>query len=194
MGAWPLESLRRVAALRNELPRDPDFPPKWGYFEAKRVLNPRWYVAVRTGFLHTDLNSGGETYEVAAGFRPNACQLIKAGYISVATTEWAARLSDACGLHNSLTTLHPLSTAVAANLPSVRLALNRKRAPANRGSASRSSQRSIFVGDFWRERRGFRAEVQKSVYALEDRRQLASGLVHQEHEVVDAAGGSGYQP
>ena len=58
----------------------PTFQHKAGYFEAKRVLTPRWYIAARAGYLHGSYSSGGERYEAAAGFRPNAHQLIKAGY------------------------------------------------------------------------------------------------------------------
>jgi hypothetical protein len=50
------------------------------YAEAKQVLNPRWYVAVRPGL--TSSHFGGKTFslESAAGFRPNRFQLIKASY------------------------------------------------------------------------------------------------------------------
>ena len=87
----------------------PTYRRNGAYVEAKRVLSPRWYVAARTGFLHTSYNSGGETYEVAAGYRPNSWQLIKAGYMlerergpGVWEREFGVQL---------VTTLHPLSLA-----------------------------------------------------------------------------------
>ncbi|MEX2260419.1 MAG: hypothetical protein WD696_00630 [Bryobacteraceae bacterium] len=50
-----------------------------GYAETRRVLHPRWYVATRLGYLRDNYNEL-ETYEAAAGFRPNRHQLIKVGY------------------------------------------------------------------------------------------------------------------
>ncbi|MBV6431280.1 MAG: hypothetical protein IANPNBLG_01409 [Bryobacteraceae bacterium] len=51
-----------------------------GYVEARRVLHPRWYVAVRTSYLRSSAFSGREIVEAAAGYRPNPYQLLKAGY------------------------------------------------------------------------------------------------------------------
>lgn len=59
----------------------PTFRQNDAYLEAKRVLHPRWYVAARTGFLHTSDEGGGATYEAAVGFRPNMWQLIKTSYM-----------------------------------------------------------------------------------------------------------------
>ena len=58
----------------------PIFREDAGYLEVKRALGPRWYAAVRTGY--SSGNQGGNTirYEVAAGFRPNRFQLLKADY------------------------------------------------------------------------------------------------------------------
>jgi hypothetical protein len=50
-----------------------------GYFEVKRVLTPRWYVATRTGYEHSSF-SQTQSYEFAAGFRPGGNQLIKVDY------------------------------------------------------------------------------------------------------------------
>jgi hypothetical protein len=79
------------------------------YFEAKRVLHPRWYVAVRTGFLHASYQSGGETYEAAVGFRPDAWQLIKVGYM-VERERASGDLDKVFGIQ-LVTMLHPLSMA-----------------------------------------------------------------------------------
>lgn len=51
-----------------------------GYMEAKLVLTPRWYVAVRSGYTHSSPSSTIENFEVAGGFRPNRFQLIKLSY------------------------------------------------------------------------------------------------------------------
>jgi hypothetical protein len=87
----------------------PTFREDAGYFEVKRVLHPRWYVAARAGYLHGSYNSGGETYEVSVGFRPNLHQLIKVDYA-------LQRNSDVGDFYRMLgmqivTTLHPLSLA-----------------------------------------------------------------------------------
>jgi hypothetical protein len=51
-----------------------------GYAELRRVLHPRWYAAARVGYTHPALYPGSESYEMAAGFRPNAHQVLKFGY------------------------------------------------------------------------------------------------------------------
>jgi hypothetical protein len=85
----------------------PTFRENAGYAEVRRVLNPRWYVAGRAGYLHGYYGSGREQYEAVAGFRPNAHQLIKIGYTlghdkGGADSTWTAQL---------VTTIHPLSMA-----------------------------------------------------------------------------------
>ena len=87
----------------------PTFRMNGAYFEAKRVLNPRWYVAIRTGFLHESYQSGGETYEVAAGFRPNTWQLVKAGYM-IERERQSGDFDKVIGVQ-LVTMLHPLSLA-----------------------------------------------------------------------------------
>jgi hypothetical protein len=51
-----------------------------GYIEAKRVLSPRWYVAARFGYLSANVIGSRLALESAAGFRPNAIQIIKLSY------------------------------------------------------------------------------------------------------------------
>jgi hypothetical protein len=58
----------------------PTFRQNTGYAEVRRVLNPRWYAAARVGYLAPVGYPASQTYELAAGFRPNAHQLIKLGY------------------------------------------------------------------------------------------------------------------
>lgn len=87
----------------------PTFRQNGAYFEAKRVLNPRLFVAVRTGFLHTSLRSGGETYETSVGFRPDSWQLIKVGY-GFERKSGSGDLNRVIGLQ-LVTILHPLSMA-----------------------------------------------------------------------------------
>jgi hypothetical protein len=58
----------------------PTFTEHMGYGELRRVLNPRWYAALRVGYLRASAFPGSTNYEVAAGFRPNTHQLLKFGY------------------------------------------------------------------------------------------------------------------
>jgi hypothetical protein len=58
----------------------PDFVRSVGYAEVRRVLHPRWYVAGRVSYQRASAGSPCNIYEAAIGFRPNAHQLIKAGY------------------------------------------------------------------------------------------------------------------
>jgi len=44
------------------------------------VLSPRWYVAERAEYVRANAFPGYQSYETAAGFRPNTHQLIKFGY------------------------------------------------------------------------------------------------------------------
>jgi hypothetical protein len=78
------------------------------YGDVKFVLNPRWYVAARAGFRHINRNAGEETYELTAGFRPGANQLIKAGYILERSR--SGGLQPMLGVQ-FITTIHPLSLA-----------------------------------------------------------------------------------
>jgi hypothetical protein len=69
-------------------------PPalNFGYLELKRIINPRWYAALRTGYQTsnhpayqnvpstTTFLPNRQVYELAAGFRPNRLTLLKAGY------------------------------------------------------------------------------------------------------------------
>ena len=58
----------------------PTFNMHTGYVEARRVLSPRWYAAARVGYTRMNPYPGSERYEVAAGFRPGANQIVKFGY------------------------------------------------------------------------------------------------------------------
>jgi hypothetical protein len=58
----------------------PTFTQQMGYAEVRRILNPRWYAAVRVGYRHFSASPGSQTYEFVGGFRPNTHQLIKFGY------------------------------------------------------------------------------------------------------------------
>jgi hypothetical protein len=85
-----------------------DYRQNAAYLEIRRVLHPRLYLAVRGGYLHCEIHTGEERYEAAAGFRPNAQQLIKAGFMIERTT--SGELHRAVELQ-LITTLRPLSRA-----------------------------------------------------------------------------------
>jgi hypothetical protein len=58
----------------------PTFREQAGYAELKRVLNPRWCVAGCVGYTSANASGKVQSYEGAAGFRPNRFQLIKIDY------------------------------------------------------------------------------------------------------------------
>jgi hypothetical protein len=58
----------------------PTFREWAGYGEVKRVLSPRWYIALRNGYSSAGSTGKQMALETAAGFRPNRFQLIKLGY------------------------------------------------------------------------------------------------------------------
>lgn len=58
----------------------PTYRKQAGYGELKRVLSPRWYVAGRIGYTSANEGGNAQSYESAAGFRPNRFQLIKFDY------------------------------------------------------------------------------------------------------------------
>jgi hypothetical protein len=92
------------------LPRNtgPTYRQDAAYVEARRVLHPRLYLAVRGGFLHCNLKVSEESYELTAGYRLNVHQLVKAGF-TVETTS-TGELHRTFGLQ-LITTLHPFSRA-----------------------------------------------------------------------------------
>jgi hypothetical protein len=87
----------------------PDFVQHIGYFEVRRVVHPRWYVAIRPGYLRATAFAGDNTVEIAAGFRPNRFQLIKAGYTAFRNSRNPIR-SDTFAIQ-LVTTLDPISIA-----------------------------------------------------------------------------------
>jgi hypothetical protein len=94
--------------LREPRNTAPDYRQNTAYMEAKRVLHPRLYLAVRAGYLHCNIRPGDESYEVTAGFRLNASQLIKTGFTIERTT--SGEIHRTFGLQ-FVATLHPFSRA-----------------------------------------------------------------------------------
>lgn len=58
----------------------PTFRESVGYAEVKQVLNPRLYIAVRSGFSSANASGKVQKLETAGGFRPNRLQLVKVSY------------------------------------------------------------------------------------------------------------------
>ena len=58
----------------------PNFREQFAYGELRRVLSPRWYVAARMNQMTDSAGPATRVFEAAAGFRPNAFQLVKLGY------------------------------------------------------------------------------------------------------------------
>ncbi|MDP9171029.1 MAG: hypothetical protein M3N54_10465 [Acidobacteriota bacterium] len=88
----------------------PTFRERGGYFEIKRTLHPRLYVAARAGYLSAGAFGIRRTFETVAGFRPNGIQLLKVSY----EYEWASqgeyRKENTVALQ-LVTSLRPLSFA-----------------------------------------------------------------------------------
>jgi hypothetical protein len=87
----------------------PTFHTNGAYLEAKRVLTPRWFIATRVGYTHSSAASGYQTFEGAVGFRPDAAQIVKVGYV-VSRSQRNGDLDKALVLQ-IVTSVHPLSMA-----------------------------------------------------------------------------------
>jgi hypothetical protein len=99
-GEW-----QRFREPRNSIP---DYQQNAAYIEARRVLHPRLYLAARGGYLRCNIHARDESYELTFGFRPNATQLLKAGFTVEKTS--SGELHRTIGLQ-LITTLHPFSRA-----------------------------------------------------------------------------------
>ena len=78
------------------------------YVEAKRVLTPRWYLAARDGYLSTN-GDCQQLFEMAAGFRPGAHELVKFGY--EVERDGKSGQVNRISMVQFVTTLHPISLA-----------------------------------------------------------------------------------
>jgi hypothetical protein len=83
----------------------PTFREQVGYAEVKRVLNPRWYIAGRAGFSSAKASGQIQSYEAAAGFRPNRFQLIKFSYEAEHYSQGDDHFDDTVAVQ-LVTTLH----------------------------------------------------------------------------------------
>ena len=79
-GRGPWNVFGEAAQFQMTYQRIPTVHLKTGYAEVRRVLNPRWFAAVRAGYTHPDPHPGSQSYDVAAGFRPNPFQILKFSY------------------------------------------------------------------------------------------------------------------
>jgi hypothetical protein len=95
---WMMLPYRAIPFIRRE----------GAYGEAKRVLSPRWYAAVREGYLSTN-GSRQDIFEVAAGYRPGVHELIKFGYELQHNA--ASGLMNGSVVAQFVTTVHPVSLA-----------------------------------------------------------------------------------
>jgi hypothetical protein len=83
----------------------PTFREAAGYVEVKQVLSPRWYFAVRNGYLSANASGKQQTLESAAGFRLNRLELIKASYEYEHYNTGSQRNDNTLGIQ-FITTLH----------------------------------------------------------------------------------------
>ncbi len=87
----------------------PDLKQHIGYAELRRVLHPRWYVAVRPGYLRASAYPGDNTLEAVAAYRPNRFQTIKAGYMTFWNPRTHVRSNSI--LFQLVTTIAPITFA-----------------------------------------------------------------------------------
>jgi hypothetical protein len=88
----------------------PTFSQHAGYAEARRVLHPRWYAAVRLGYAQSSISAAEKAYETAVGFRPNTRQLIKVGYQVLQGPKFRGSLGNTLAVQ-LVTTIRPISIA-----------------------------------------------------------------------------------
>jgi hypothetical protein len=81
----------------------PTFRQSVGYVELKRVLSPRWFLALRGGYSTTNAAGNERTVETAAGYRVNRFQLLKVGYEN---DHYSAEQNDNVLAIQFVTTLH----------------------------------------------------------------------------------------
>lgn len=60
--------------------KQPDLRESVAYAEVKQGLSPRWFVALRYGYLSTSVSGKEHRVETSVGFRPGRNQLIKVSY------------------------------------------------------------------------------------------------------------------
>jgi hypothetical protein len=95
---WMLLPYHKIPFVRRE----------GAYIEVKRVLSPRWYAAVRSGYLSSN-GDNQQVYETVAGFRPGAHELIKFGY-ELQHDGNSGKLNR-IAMMQFVTTVHPVSLA-----------------------------------------------------------------------------------
>lgn len=88
----------------------PVFREQAGYFEVKRVLHPRWYVASRFNELTASVGGAQQIVEGVAGFRPANNTLLKFGYQWQHYSEGTVRDTSVV-LVQLVATVHPLAIA-----------------------------------------------------------------------------------
>jgi hypothetical protein len=73
-----------------------------------RVLGPRWYAAVRDGYLYATGNRE-DVYEIAGGYRPGIHELIKLGF-EIEHNATSGQISRSVMIQ-LVTTVHPITLA-----------------------------------------------------------------------------------
>ena len=87
----------------------PTFHERTGYVEVVRVLSPRWFVAQRSGYSTFSVIPGLQSFEGAAGFRPNSRQIVKVGFGLERSSDPGGSLTRLVQVQ-LVTMLHPFSS------------------------------------------------------------------------------------
>jgi hypothetical protein len=88
----------------------PEYREQTGYFEAKRVLHPRWYVASRFNVVSASFGGSTDILEAVAGFRATGDSLIKFGYHWEHYSQGTVHNTEAVVLQ-VVANVHPLAVA-----------------------------------------------------------------------------------
>ena len=109
--SWSLECGGGVELDAHALPRDTVYPPGGGLCQAKRVLSPRWFLAVRDGYLFTSgiRSDHEEVYEIATGYRASTYELVKLEY-EIQNNSRPGQINGFL-MVQLVTTVHPMSLA-----------------------------------------------------------------------------------
>ncbi len=105
-GQWSTQA--EIQKFRMPYRAIPTFRQHAGYFEVKRVLSPKWYLASRIGYLNASAGGNSQSIETVAGFHLNASQTVKIDYEARRATEGEYRHQNTLAVQ-LVSTVRPFS-------------------------------------------------------------------------------------
>jgi hypothetical protein len=97
-GAGPWNIWGELQRFQDNYHVIPAYVTRTGYFEIRRVLNPRWYAAGRFDYSQANSYRGTDIYELVAGFRPARNQLVKLSYSIQRGPEYPGTLGNTAAI------------------------------------------------------------------------------------------------